>query len=287
MSFSSVCDKLRRQNRRNYFLLAGCCFFSVLLITAYVSIMRSPTVLTVLPEGGDSRKQVMMVFVLAVIGCAVFTAYAAGLFLRSKGRETGVFLALGASRRMVRLQLFRDLTIITLGACAAGALLGTPLAWGIWQLFRQFVVDTEEMVLTLDAQAYLFALAFSLAVIILIFCMGAQFIRRTNIIDIVNEARRSEPIREVKRWYGWVGITLMVAGGLLGYMAPSFFIRRLHWYPPEGFSGLFYAPALVGLYMILLHTVVNGWGHGKHRYRHMISTSMMKFQGRQIGRAHV
>ena len=71
----------------------------MLLITAYVCMMRSPTILSVLPEGGDSRKQVMMIFALAVIGCAVFTTYAAGLFFRQKSRETGVFLALGAPER--------------------------------------------------------------------------------------------------------------------------------------------------------------------------------------------
>ena len=94
--FSQVCRTLRRKNWRQYALLAGCSFFSVLLITAYVCMMRSPTILSVLPEGGDSRKQVMMVFVLAAVGCAVFTTYAAGLFFRQRSRETGVFLALGA-----------------------------------------------------------------------------------------------------------------------------------------------------------------------------------------------
>ena len=91
-TFSEVYAALRRKNRGQYGLLAGCCFFSVLLITAYACMMRSPTILTILPEGGDSRKQVMMVFVLAVLGCAVFTTYAAGLFFRQKSRETGVFL---------------------------------------------------------------------------------------------------------------------------------------------------------------------------------------------------
>ena len=84
--FSDAYAALRRRNKGQYALLAGCSFFSVLLITAYACMMRSPTILTVLPEGGDSRKQVMMVFVLAVIGCAVFTAYAAGLFFRQKSR---------------------------------------------------------------------------------------------------------------------------------------------------------------------------------------------------------
>ena len=85
--FNEVYSFLRHQNRRQYALLAGCCFFSVLLITAYACMMRAPTILTVLPEGGDSRKQVMMIFVLAVIGCGVFTTYASGLFFRQKSRE--------------------------------------------------------------------------------------------------------------------------------------------------------------------------------------------------------
>ena len=96
-TFTQVYAALRRKNKGRYALLSGCCFFSVLLITAYACMMRSPTILTVLPEGGDSRKQVMMVFVLAVLGCAVFSTYAAGLFFRQKSRETGVFLALGAT----------------------------------------------------------------------------------------------------------------------------------------------------------------------------------------------
>lgn len=46
------------------------------------------------------------------------------------------------------------------------------------------IVDTEEMVLRFDAQAYLFALAFSVFVILMLFLMGWRSIRRTNIIDI-------------------------------------------------------------------------------------------------------
>lgn len=275
---------LGRQGRKNDLLLLLCCFFSVLLITAYVTMMRSPTVLTVLPEGGDSRKQVMMIFVLAVIGCGAFTTYASGLYFRAKSRQAGILMALGASRRQLRRMLYRDVGFISLSACAAGALLGTPLAWGLWQLFRLFVVDTEQMRLTLDPQAYLFALAFSLFVVAMVFLMARRFLRRTNIIDIVNEARRSEPIREVKSWYGRVGILLMVLGGFLGYMAPGFFVTRLHWYPPEGLTAIFYAPLFAGLYMMLLHTVVNGWRRGRSRYHNLVPNSMMKFQGRQTVR---
>lgn len=247
-------------------------------------MMRSPTVLTILPEGGDSRKQVMMVFVLAVLGCAVFTTYASGLFFRQKSREIGTFLALGATRHQLKTELSKELALLSLGSCAAGALLGVPLSWGIWQIFRTMIVDTEEMVLRFDAQAYLFALAFSVFVILMLFLMGWRSIRRTNIIDIVQESHKSEPIRAVPRWYGPVGVLLIALGGFLGYFMLSFFVKVLHWYAPSVVDALFYLPALIGLYILLLHTVVNGWGGKKKQYRDLISTSMMKFQGRQTVR---
>lgn len=283
IAFSQVYAALRRKNRGQYALLAGCSFFSVLLITAYACMMRAPTILSVLPEGGDSRKQVMMVFVLAVLGCAVFTTYAAGLFFRQKSRETGVFLALGASRKQLRRELGKELALISLGSCAAGAILGGPLAWGVWQLFRLFLVDSQEMALTFDPEAYLLSLAFAAYVVVMLFLLGDRSVRKTNIIDIVQESHTSEPIREVKRWYGLLGIVLVVVGALAGYLMPSFFIRVLHWYAPTVVNAFFYLPALIGIYLMLLHTVVNGW-QKRHKYRDIIATSMMKFQGRQTVR---
>lgn len=282
--FSEVYALLRRKNKKRYALLMGCCFFSVLLITAYVCMMRAPTVLNVLPEGGDSRKQVMMIFALAVIGCAVFTTYASGLFFRQKSREIGIFLALGASRAQIRGELYRELGVLSLGSCAAGAALGGPLAWLLWQLFRLAVVDSEEMRLTFDPNAYLWSLAFSAFVIAMMFSLGRRSVKRTDIIDIVQESHKSEPIRDVPRWYGPVGIGLLALGCFLGYMAPNFFVLVLHWYPPEGLTAIFYIPALIGLYMILLHTVVNGWNGKKKLYSDLIATSQMRFQGRQTVR---
>lgn len=231
-----VCAALRRKNRVHSALLAGCCFFSVLLITAYGIMMRSPTILAVLPEGGDSRKQVLMIFVMAVIGCAMFTVYASGLFFRHRSRQTGILLALGASRLQLRRQLNRELAVLAAVSCAAGAVLAAPLAWGIWQLFRLFVVDSAQMTLRFEPRAWAIALGFSVFVAVLLFAAGGRSVRQANIIETVQEVHRSEPIRAVPRWYGPLGIFLLAAGGLLGYLAPSVFVNLLHWYPPAGLS---------------------------------------------------
>ena len=70
LTFQKVYRILRQKNRGQYALLVFCDFISVLLMTSYAAILRSPTVLNVLPEGGDSRKQIYMIFVLALVGCA-------------------------------------------------------------------------------------------------------------------------------------------------------------------------------------------------------------------------
>lgn len=76
--------KLQKADLAQAKLYLFCNFVSLLLITAYSAMMFSPTVLLVLPEGGDSRKQMVAVFVLALFGCVVFTVYAASLFFRKK-----------------------------------------------------------------------------------------------------------------------------------------------------------------------------------------------------------
>lgn len=301
-TFSDVYKHLRRKNRKQYTLLFGCLFFSVLLISSYISMMRSPTILSVLPEGGDSRKQMMMIFVLTAIGCAVFSLYAATLFFRQKSKDTGIFLALGVNRKLLARQVLKEMCLLSALSCISGIILSIPFTRGIWTIFRLLVVDTEEMVLFLEPQAFLFSMVFSLCVLAMLLFTGARSVRKIDIIDIIHESHRSEPIHEVPRKYGWVGILLVLLGIFMGYQAPMFFLSVLNWLPPEGLTAIFYLPALIGLYMILLHTVVNGWGRKKtslpnkilpsrrglysgntagYKYKDLVANSQMKFQGRQ------
>ncbi|MDO4557251.1 MAG: ABC transporter permease, partial [Lachnospiraceae bacterium] len=271
---SDIFKVLRKKNRGQYLLLFGCLFFSVLLITSYCLMMRSPTILNVLPVGGDSRKQVMMVFVLAVIGCGAFTLYAAGLFFRHKSREVGIFLALGASRKVLFKQLCQEVLVVAFTACLSGMILGTPLAWLIWNVFRLTLIDTPDMSLLFDFNAYYIPIVFSSFVIVALIVLFVRFLGRVNILEIISEVHRAEPVRRVPSWFGVGGIFFIIFGALLGYYVPVFCVRKLQWYPPEGLTSIFYLPAFIGLYMLLLHTVVNGWRKGQSRYPHLITTAM-------------
>jgi ABC-type antimicrobial peptide transport system permease subunit len=152
----------------------------------------------VLPEGGDSRKQMYMIFTIAVAGCAMFTVYASSLFFKSKSREVGVMMALGATKRQLSRQLLGDVGVVAALGSVAGLLLGTPLSFVIWQIFRLLVVDSVDMSFSISLAGYLWGIAFAVVCVAMLFWMAVRFLRRSNIMDIMNEQRKSEPIRDVK-----------------------------------------------------------------------------------------
>ena len=84
MTMQKLEQKLQKADRKQAGLYLLCNFIALMLISAYSAMMFSPTVLTILPEGGDSRKQIVAIFILALFGCVIFTIYAANLFFRKK-----------------------------------------------------------------------------------------------------------------------------------------------------------------------------------------------------------
>lgn len=275
-------QKLQKSDRKHAWLYLFCNFISLLLITAYSAMMLSPTVLLVLPEGGDSRKQMTAIFVLALFGCVVFTIYASCLFFRKKSKQLGTLMALGASRRWLAPGLYKEVLLLSSTSSLLGILAGLPFVWLIWNGFRLLIVDSKEMELVLDFR-FLYLSALFFVIVIACSCINAyRYLKRTNIMDVVHEEHKNEPVRQLGLWCGPVGIVLLFTGAVLGYLAPYIHSALFASYYPPAWLNLLYAPVFAGLYLIMLHTVVHGWrSHRKHPYKNLISRSMMKFQGKQ------
>lgn len=281
MTMQKLEEKLQKADRKQAGLYLFCNFISLMLISAYSAMIFSPTILTVLPEGGDSRKQMIAIFVLALFGCTVFTVYAASLFFRKKSRQLGTLMALGASRRRLAPGLFREVFILSTVSALAGLLMGFPFVWILWSLFRMLIVDSAQMDLVLDFRCLFVSVPFFLIVVLFSCITAFRYLKRTNIMDTIREEHKNEPVRELGRWCGPVGIVVLLLGAVMGYNASEVYQNLFSAYPPVWIN-LFYVPVFIGLYMIILHTVVHGWGRNKKNpYKALISRSMMKFQGRQ------
>ena len=273
--------KLQKADTKIAGLYLFCNFISLLLITAYSAMMLSPTVLLVLPEGGDSRKQMTAIFVLALFGCVVFTIYASGLFFRKKAKQLGTLMALGASGRQLLPGLLKEVLLLSSLSSLAGILAGFPFVILLWNSFRLFLTDSAQMVLKFDFKClYLSAVFF--VIVVAFSCANAyRYLKRTNIMEVMHEEHRNEPVKELGAWCAPAGILLILIGAGLGYFAPYAYEELFSAFPPAWLN-LLYAPVFAGLYLIMLHTVVHGWGsRKKHPYKNLIARSMMKFQGKQ------
>lgn len=281
MNMKQMERKLQKADRKQSRLYLFCNFMALMIISAYSALMFSPTVQTVFPEGGDSAKQMYMIFVMTLIGCVVFTIYALGLFFRHKSGQLGILMALGASRRRLAPGLFREVFVLSSTSAFAGIVAGFPFVWIIWQGFRLILVDSSDMILLFDFKCLAVSILFFLLVVGLA-CMTAwRYLRKTNIMEVIREEHINEPVKELGKWCGSAGMGLIVVGAVLGYGTPALCHEWFQMYPPSWIS-IFYAPALVGLYMVMLHTVVHGWSSlRKNPYKNIISRSMMKFQGKQ------
>lgn len=280
-NINEIYKKLRKKNRGQYFLLAGTVFLSIILVNALLLIVNSKTVLTILPEGGDSRKQITAIFALSAVGSIVFVNYSIGLFLKYKSKETGVLLALGGSRRFIKKQMLKEVINIILIGSILGLILGTPLAWGIWQLFKIFIVNTKETVLNFSINSYIYSIIFLTIIVLMALVKVFIFMKNTNIMDTLNTSRKSETINKVPNSYGLLGIGMIIIAAFLILVLPSIIADRFDRYIPDIFNLVFYIILLMGIYMVMLHTVVNGWRKNSNRYKGIVSRSMMKFEGRQ------
>lgn len=281
MNMKQMEQKLQRADRKQSRLYLFCNFMALMIISAYSALMLSPTVQKVFPEGGDSAKQMYMIFVMTLVGCVVFTIYALGLFFRHKSGQLGVLMALGASRKRLAPGLFREVILLSGVSAIAGTAAGFPFVWVIWHAFRLFLVDSSDMVLTFDFRCLFISLLFLLSVVGFACLTAWRYLKKTNIMEVIREEHINEPVKEPGRWCGPVGFLVLLTGAVLGYGAPWACHAWFSMYPPAWVS-VFYAPVFVGLYMIMLHTVVHGWkSHRKNPYKNIISRSMMKFQGKQ------
>lgn len=137
------------------------------------------------------------------------------------------------------------------------------------------------MVLNVDFRCLWVSAGFTALVVICACVLAFLYMKRTNILDVIQEEHQNEPVKELGRWCGPVGIVLILAGAVAGYEGPTVYMNVFHRYPSP-FLNLLYAPAFAGLYMVMLHTVVNGWtSRRKNPWKNIIARSMMKFQGKQ------
>lgn len=286
MTLNKVFSKLRKYNKKNYHQLKFCIAFAVMLIASFVSMVLNPAIQNALPSGGDSRKMVYMIFAVAIIGCSIFIIYATRLFLRYRSREIGIFLALGAEKKQLSNTLYEELSKIGVVYSIVGMILGSVLAFIALKIFRilfPFGIDEPSF---FSVSGIFVSVLYGIFIVICMMVLAVAFMKKTNIIDILNEQRTNESIKQNLTWkYFVIGVLCLVIGVLIaGVGAPIY--SRITKQSLGIWINLFYLLSLFGLYRILIYCVAahKKGKNPKKYYDNLVSYGLLKFQGGSIVR---
>lgn len=286
MTLNKIWKKLRKNNKDSYRQFCFCIGFAVLLITSYLMVLLSPMIQETLPQGGDSRKQVYMIFALAAAGCLIFITYAAGLFLRCKSREVGVFLALGTEKGRLKKALLKEIAICSGAMAGAGIASGSALSFLVGLVFEKLVKGISDASFAFTAAGFVSSILYALVVLAVVLILTVRFMKKSNIMDILNEQRKQEPLKkQVTFLYLVRGLVLLLGGFLMGFIIPGI-VANMTGHYLGAWTNLFYLAALAGLYMVMVYSVSC---HKRNRrpqkyYNNLITYSILKFQGRSIVR---
>lgn len=286
MTMLNLFTKLKKYNKGNYRQFSFCYALSVILVSTLTLFMLSPFVQSRLPIGGDSRKMLYMVYAVAVLGCVLFIIYATGLFLRFKSREVGIFMALGTPKRVLAKTLTKEIVLLILKLGIAGIIIGGVIAFVFGKVYEGFVQSATGDSFSLPFTGFISSFLFVTITVCIVMGMAVRFLKRANLIEILNEERRTEPIKKnVDTKYLVWGI-ILIAVGLLGGLIIPYIVSTMLKRSLSGFPYIFYVLVFIGLYRVMVYSIaVHKKGrHPQKYYKNLISFGMMKFQGISVVR---
>lgn len=255
MTLRNLWGKLRKRNKGDYRQFQFSTAFAVMLISSFLMLVCSPLIQGALPEGGDSEKQIWMSFGVSAIGCVVFVLYVTKLFLRYKSREIGIFLALGAEKHTLKRSLAGELAQMTAVCSVIGILLGAVIAFITGNIIEVLIADVYDGNFTFTASGLLLSVCYALVLFLFIQFQAGRAMKRTNVMEVINEQRRQEPMKKsVSKAYLISGIALALAGIFCALILPQIVAYTTGIFL-GAWTNAFYLAAVFGVYRVLVYAV--------------------------------
>ena len=182
--------------------------------------------------------------------------------------------------------LMKEIGGLTAKIAVLSILAGAVLAFGIGKLYESMIQSAGGDHFGFSILGIGISVLFFLIVGAMIMMMTSRFMKRANVIEILNEERRNEPIKQqVGERYLLIGV-ICVAVGIFGGLVVPYLVSVIWKMKLGAYMYGFYLLVLVGLYRIMVYSVaVHKRGRKPQKYyKNLISFGLMKFQGISVVR---
>lgn len=189
-------------------------------------------------------------------------------------------------KHTLKRSLAGELAQMTAVCSAIGILLGAVIAFTTGNIIEVLIADVYDGNFTFTASGLLLSVCYALVLFLFIQFQAGRAMKRTNVMEVINEQRRQEPMKKsVSKAYLISGIALALAGIFCALILPQIVAYTTGIFL-GAWTNAFYLAAVFGVYRVLVYAVSS---HQRGRnpqkyYNNLIDYGMMKFQGASVVR---
>ena len=136
---------------------------------------------------------------------------------------------MGLPRKTYMRSLSRELLSLLALCAVCGTAAGQLLSFIVWLCFLPLVKQSTGAAFSISARGLLYTLLFVILIAVSLFIQANLFMKRSNVIEIIQEQHRSEPLKKtVTPGYLLSGCILLVSGLFLALCLSPLSLRLFH-----------------------------------------------------------
>lgn len=244
MTFARITKKIMFYNRKNYLLYCFSIVFAACMTGAYGILLYSPVVTKVLIATGSTYMIAKGMFLITVLGMAVFLLYANNIYMKYKMGDIGIFVSLGLRPKALQRMMSHELNLLFFISTITGLLLSFPAAYLLWNLLTLFLTR-ETNGFAIGWQGVLSALLLCFFMWVLLKKKNSHDISKADIMAILRAESAPEIRKESSAAAAAAGLVMIPLGIILFNWAAvqNSFLKNI--------SLLFLLPVFAGLFMFI------------------------------------
>ncbi len=214
MNFNAIVLKNLKHNFTKFMSYIFVNIFVIAVLFTYGSIVFNKNI-SEDPILSATMDFVYMGIVAILLFSIVFISYTGIYFVKTRGKELGVYLTLGMTKKDLTRMIILESATIMLISVVVGMIVGLSFS-GLFYLVLSNVLETENL-FYLDKNSFLLSLGVFFVVFLTNILFSVLFIKRTDITKIT-KSDKTKGMKTPKKISGFFGIFLFILSTTMLYL---------------------------------------------------------------------
>lgn len=210
MNFPRFAYNNVKRNARAYFAYFLSSAFMVMIFFSFAVFIYHPMIVASEMHRMTKAGMVAAEYVIFVFAF-FFVLYSISVFLKSRNKEFGLLLMLGAKPSQLNRLVFLENILIGTGAIASGIGLGMLLS-KLFLLLAARITETPELPFYWPWKAMLLTACAFVALFLVISAMTLLFVRKRNVLELLQGSAKPKTEPRASIWLVLLGIALLATG---------------------------------------------------------------------------